>query len=134
MSIIAKLGIEDFFIWGVWQKINLTGNRKITLKEIEDFAHIVSKEAKKIDIEVICNFSRNETQKFISEYDNFITYDGDYYKLNYLKLNDDISYEQSLDLFHMGVINYKLIKILTNKKIGQSIFNNKNKQEELSPV
>lgn len=134
MNEIAKLGIEDFFIWGIWQKINSTGNRKITLKEIEDFADIVSKEAKKIDIEVKCNFSRNETQKFINEYGDFITYDGDYYKLNYLKLNDNISYEQSLDLFHMGVINYKLVKILTDKKIGQTIFNNKNKQEELSPV
>ena len=118
---IANLELEDAFAWGVWQKIRLTGNREITFKEIEAFAKIVTKRAtEELGYKIHFNFSRDLTNKFLRYYQNYVTCTKDS-----IKLNDNISYEEALEIFYMSSAPVGLTLLLLDDNIGKQIFDHK---------
>lgn len=118
MEKIANLELEDAFAWGVWQKIRLTGNREITFEEIEKFALAVTKKAtEELGYRISFMFSRVLTNKFLNQYREYVTY-----KDTSLKLNDNITYKEALDIFSMGVIAPDLLIVMLDDKIGTQIF------------
>lgn len=117
MDKIANLYIEDFFAWGIWQKICITGVRYITFTELENFAHEVGKVAKANGYKFTTNFSKDLTIQFFNKYKNYITHDK-----NSITLNDSITYEELLNIFNMGVVSYDIVKIMLDKNIGKKVF------------
>ena len=116
-----NLFIDNYFAWGIWQKIGLTGNREITLEEIDTFAKEVVKNAKEIGITVKSNFSRDMTYRFLDEYCDYISLKNGHC-MKSLKLNDEISQEACLEIFHMCVLPNEIIKVLSDEKIGKTVF------------
>ena len=121
MEKIANLYLEDLFAWGVWQKIRLTNNREISFREIEDFSLEVGKEAQQKGIKYTTYLSRDLTNKFLNNYEEFVTSTD-----KSIKLNDGIDYKQSLDIFSMGTISIDMLKILLDDKIGKKVFMQEN--------
>ena len=121
MKKLAYLELEDAFAWGVWQKIRLTGNREITFKELEEFARAVTKQAyEKLGYDQIWfKFNRDNTIKFYNYYRDYTTHTD-----NSIKLNDNLTYEDTLKIFPMGVVPVDLLPILLDDNIGEKIFAN----------
>ena len=42
--------------------------------------------------------------------------------MKFLKLNDEISQEDCLEIFHMCVLPNEIIKVLSDEKIGKTVF------------
>jgi len=117
MDKVANLFIDDFFSWGVWQKINLTGDRKMSYAEIKQYADLVGKLAQSQGVKTRVNFGRNEINHFLNIYSDYLTYDD-----NSIKLNDNVSYEDSLEIFHMGATPLFIVLLLINQDIAQALF------------
>ena len=126
MKKIANLGLEDAFAWGVCQKIRLTGDREISFEEIAQFAAIVTERAiNELHYDKIWfNFSRDNTNKFLNEYQDYVTRNE-----SSIRLNDGLSYEDVLEIFHMGLIPLDLHTILLDDEIGKQIFGQKTLKE-----
>ena len=117
MGKIANLYIDDFFPWGVWQKINLTGDREMSFGEIKTYADLVDKLAQSQGVQTRVNFGRNEINHFLNMYSEYLTYDD-----NSIMLNDNVSYEDSLEIFHMGATPLFIVELLINQDIAQTMF------------
>lgn len=117
----ANLFLENFFAWGVLQKIHLTGNREITLEEIDVFAKEVVKKANDKGIKIITNFSRHLTYRFIDEYSSFVSLKNGHC-LKSLKLKEGISEQDCLEIFNMGSMPNELVNLLCDESIGRKVF------------
>ena len=120
MTIVSKLFINDFFSWGVWQKINLTGNREISFEEIEKFANEVKNEIEKKDYECEIHLEKVMNERVLKFYKNYITKTD-----NKIRLNDGITFEESKNIFLMNAVPSAYIEVFTDKKIGEKVFLNK---------
>lgn len=128
MKIISKLDIKDFFAWGVWQKINLTGNREISFEEIEKFANEVKNSVEeKEDFECIVNLNEELNAKILKRFDRYLSHNN-----KGVRLNDNMSFEDSKKAFLMEAVPRAYISILSDKKIGEKVFLNKAKNAEQS--
>lgn len=127
----VDLFIKDFFAWGIYQKIQLTGNREITLDEIENFAKEVTKVASEKEITIRTHFSRDLTYQFLDEYSDYVSLkNGNCIKS--LKLNDEITQENCFDVFNMCVLPNEAIKILSNENVGKTVFKQEKSKAQIN--
>lgn len=116
----------DIFAWGLIRKAFLMGEREITYRELKDFKSKVISAITKNGYNCCVYDWGDYVDEFLYYNQNYITYDD-----NGIKLNDEITYEKALDVFHIGSLSLDLLLVLCqDENIWKATIKEEQKQEE----